>query len=323
MSNGHPKRAMRGRGAVIVMVALVGIVLGLVVLAVGGGAVYRVAGEPTPLMRAARAGAVTEVQRLLADGADIDERRGYSLRAGLFLAHGPGLAIYRDTALLSAIEAHDAEVVRLLLDAGADATVEDSLGRGLWDYAVSGGVDPDVFLLLAERFGVPPRYIDRALPSVIDDDRLLEFLLSSPSSTTARESALCNFAARGDFARMDRVLETLTVVPTGALVCAVGGRRPVRPTVEHLLARGADPNGDGRSIQPLSAALLSMTAGTAGQSVPDEVQALLELLLGAGADPRFAAGGFSSPIDLARLHGHESAAVFLEGWPPRGEADPR
>ena len=55
--------------------------------------------------------------------------------------------------------AHNEAAAERVLDAGADSSVEDSLGRGIWDYAVGGGLDPDVYLLLAERLGVPPPYV--------------------------------------------------------------------------------------------------------------------------------------------------------------------
>lgn len=315
MASGNTE-AQSNRAAKVAVIALAAVVLGGIALA-GIGLVpliYRVPGEPTPLMRAARLGDAVEVRRLLATGADVDERRGFSIRAGLFAVHGPSTAVYGDSALLSAIEAQDVEIVRILLDAGADGTVEDTDGRGIWDYAVGTAMNSDVYLLLAERFDVPPEYVDQALGWGGGDERMLEFLLSRPSSTLARESALCGFAARGELARMDRVLQTLGAMPAGAINCALGGVRPARPKVEYLLARGADPNGGGRSMQPLSAVLLSMYAGSASESVPDEMRELLEVLLRAGADPHLAPAGSSSAIDLARFRGDEAAAAFLEAW---------
>jgi hypothetical protein len=67
-------------------------------------------------------------------------------------------------------------------------------------------------------------------------------------------------------------------------------------------------------MQPLSAVLLSMYAGSASESVPDEMRELLEVLLRAGADPHLAPAGSSSAIDLARFRGDEAAAAFLEAW---------
>ena len=65
---------------------------------------YKVAKEPTALMRASRAGDIELVQRLLRQGADVNERRGYSIRVGIFLVHGPSEPLYGDSAVTAGVE---------------------------------------------------------------------------------------------------------------------------------------------------------------------------------------------------------------------------
>jgi hypothetical protein len=115
---------------------------------------------------------------------------------------------------------------------------------------------------------------------------------------------------------MERVLQTFAAVPPESLACAIGAPHQRRlSAVIYLISLGVDPNGNGTAMTPpLSAALLTMTAGTAAQSVPDEVRELLEVLLSHGADPRVARPGGMSAIAFARSRGDEAAAKLLESW---------
>jgi ankyrin repeat protein len=277
---------------------------------------YEVADEPTALMRAARLGHVEQVRELLAARADVNERRGYSKHRGIFIAHGPGSALYGDTALMSAIESRDVTVVRTLLDAGADVDGRDSWGRDIWEYAVSNssGSGGDVMLLLAARFDMPPAAVDSILYQVgyTNDARMLEFALSRPNSVGAREAALCGAAGRGDIEMMTRLLQTLDRAPRGSVVCAMSTMASSRKAaIELLISRGADPNGDDKA-QPLYWATFGLQPGTAAESVPSDVRVIVELLLRHGADPHLALPGALSPIDQARHNGNEAVVRLLE-----------
>jgi ankyrin repeat protein len=279
---------------------------------------YEVADDPTPLMKAARLGDVEQVRELLAAGAHVNERRGFSTHRGVFIAHGPSTALYGDTALMAAIESRDVATVSTLLNAGADPTGRDSWGRDIWEYAVNSlsGSGADVLVLLATRIDMPTEVVDRILGQVgyTDDTRMLDFALSRRNSASARESALCGAAGRADIEMMTRILQTLDGAPRGSLICATSARASDRTAaIELLISRGADPNGDDQT-QPLSWALLTLPPGAASVSVPSDVRDLLEVLLRHGADPYLALPGAPNPIDLARRQGHEAAAVLLENW---------
>lgn len=118
---------------------------------------------------------------------------------------------------------------------------------------------PGVFIahgpisMLAQHSAPSAADIDRILYRVgyAGDRRLLEFALSTPPSSAAREAVLCGAAGRGDIEMMTRLLETLETVPAKTLNCAIGVPYNLRrPAIELLPDRGVDPNGDPQSMVP-------------------------------------------------------------------------
>jgi hypothetical protein len=285
-------------------------------------AAYPVAREPTDLMQAARRGDSAEVQRLLAAGADVNERRGHSFRFGFFF-HGPPYALYGESPLLFAIESTDLATVRALLDAGADTAAKDSTGRGVWDYSLRNlhGSGANVFLLLVDVAEFPASHVGELAvqASYAVDPRVREFALSQSASDESRKGALCAAATMADLEMMQRWLATFASPPADGLLCAIGAPREARrAAIDLMLARGVDPNGV-PGMHPLSAVLLTMVAGAAADSVPEEQRELFEVLLEHGSDPTIVLIGptvraNSNAIDFARGRGDEAAAVFLETW---------
>jgi hypothetical protein len=248
----HRQKSTLSRSAL----ALAALVLVIIVVAIRP--FYRVAEEPTELMRAATRGDVNELKRLLDTGVDINERRGYSTHFGLILAHGPPTLKYGESALLFAISGRNREAVRTLLDGGAETGVRDSGGNGIWEYALDNAFDSgsDVMLLLVDRLPPPPDLADRILHSWRPGDQLVNFALGLGTSENAREAALCNTARYGDIASMDLLLRTFAKPPSKALDCAMlswgssGSSEMGRRAVDYLIAYGADPNGHVVPVQP-------------------------------------------------------------------------
>jgi hypothetical protein len=307
----HKSRSRLIAGAVLALV-------GFVVVAALVAAAYPVASEPTTLMEAARRGDSAEVRRLLAAGADVNERRAHSFRFG-FHFHGAPYSRYGESPLLFAIESTDPATVQALVDAGADTAAKDSTGRGVWDYSLRHlyGSGADVFLLLADAAEFPASHVGELTvqASYVADPRVRDFALSQPASDESRRSALCAAATMADLEMMERWLATFASPPAEGLVCAIGARSDARgAAMELMFARGVDPNGMA-GMHPLSAVLLTMVAGAAADSVPDEQRELFELLLQHGSDPTIErSGAIVAPnaIDFARRRGDEAAAVFLE-----------
>jgi len=120
-------------------------------------------GETTPLMDAVYNGDVEEVENLLADGADPNEKgeygespllvATYSLYPDimdLLLTNGADPNISDEegwTPLMSAVVTADMNVVQILLDAGADPTQQDSYGMNAIDHAKDMGYDDYIELL--------------------------------------------------------------------------------------------------------------------------------------------------------------------------------
>jgi FOG: Ankyrin repeat len=284
---------------------------------------FEVASPPTALMNAASDGDLAAVNGLLAQGVDIDEPRGhYTKYFVINLVDTTSDQRYGETALLLAIERRHLSVVRALLDAGADASVRDSYGRGIWDYAANSldGEGVDIFFLLGERFEMPPDFVDSILYSAggTGNKRLLDFALSRPSSSIARVSALCAAAGRANVEMVERLLLTFDTVPPASLGCAIGAQPEFRMGMVKLMVNaGVNLEAD-EAISPLSSALLTMPPGAASAEIPPRVRELLKYLLEQGADPRWVPPHGSSALALARTHGHNAAVQLFENWGEHG-----
>ena len=133
--------------------------LGLLALAVAGCGKW---GETTPVIDAARAGNVAELERLLAAGADPNQPAGvnnwpplmHAIHKGqtesvrVLLKHGAKVdyqTAHWSTPLIMAAGYGYADIVSILLDAGADPAWRDHDGNTALTAAVGGVSDIDRF----------------------------------------------------------------------------------------------------------------------------------------------------------------------------------
>jgi ankyrin repeat protein len=254
---------------------------------------------PEPeIHRAARTGDHTAIERLLAAGADVDER------ADLEFDHGPHLRGL--TPLLTAARSIDGATVatlRLLLDRGADlqATSEGG-GDAAWYAAGTGmrirGLHP---------WRVVPDHVDR-----------LRFLLDAGLSPRGRSASgstcLCVACEAGDPARVALLLAR--GAPPGPDWCP-GGRPPRRAPPSYVIPLFcAAASGSSECVDRLLAAGASVAQQDENASTalshagsPEVVRALVR----AGADVRAVDGWRRDPL----------AAVFDYASPEGEWLEPR
>ena len=202
-------------------------------LAAGARATVVQANGLTPLMTAARTGSVEIVDALLNHGADVNHATVET----------------NSTALMWAVAERHQEVVRLLLDAGADSTAPTVSGFTPMLFAASNGDVQMAAILMSAgvRIDAAPSEAVQALPYAIitGHDEFALFLLehgADPNGTMAGVAALHAAAGRvgtwlGDWNRTHA-----RGAPLGTF-----GRRSHDPIgglklTKALLARGADPN---------------------------------------------------------------------------------
>lgn len=232
--------------------------------------------ERTPLMQALRnvdhAEAIVEL--LLAAGADPHARNVYGTSVLMYAAayHAPGvhvfLALGADpnarsdfrTALHSAVQYRDPDVVRALLEAGAVVDALIVAPDEAWD-----GVTP---LMLAAAFSDHPEVVDLLLDAGAD----------ATLTSTRGATAILLAEANERLTNTPTFWRLLFAGPRGArsvpLVAAAETGTPDQVRAE--LAAGGDPNEPDGTITPLMAAVTNAT------HMPE----IVEILLEAGADPQ-------------------------------------
>jgi ankyrin repeat protein len=267
--------------------------------------------DRTPLQCAAEAGQTRAVERLLTLGARPLEGLpspppGKELRA---------LARTRKRSkdgphLLHAATAHgQLALMQRLLDEGYPKNELDPDGTSALGIALAGRQLAAVELLL--RYGVNPDAGVRppsAFCVLSASDDMLALLLrhgADPNAEGHEGVPLLHFACG-----LGRVESAEMLVAAGAKVNALD--REGRTSLTHavsarrmkllrfLLERGAEVENENQNVSPLHQAAIEGTP------------AIVELLLGAGADPTRALPDGRRPHDVARAHGHATAADLLE-----------
>lgn len=222
------------------------------------------------------------------------------------------------TPLHSAAHHGNAPVVQVLLEAGADVTRAKSNGYNpLHAALVEGTRNPEVVRLLLDA-GADPHAEYHGTPAVFDAEApvtLLRLFLDAgadphiigPGGTTLMHGAVYDI-------RSVRLLLSLGVNPDAAtdigvtpLVAAVGGMVD-QTVVQLLIQEGARVNvfsGYDRRT-PLHTAVL------------DNRPALVSLLLSAGANPNVADADGNTPLYFAERYGYDAVARLLRNAGARG-----
>ena len=254
-------------------------------------------GPTTPLHRAVRQGDVKAVERLLAEGADVNARDKYEntplhLAAGegnvriaeMLLAKGASLAAVSssgDTPLHRAARAGNVEAMKLLIAKGAEVDARTPVTEltPLHSAALAGQIESAEVLLVA---GADPNARSEAgdmpihLASLKGHERLVTLFLD--------RSVYVNAKGDNDLTPLHR---------------AAG--EGYKGFAELLLARGADPNArDRNGWTPLTLAAMDGHEGTS------------DVLLGHGADPNVKDKDGKTPLAFAREGGHKGVVTLLE-----------
>lgn len=251
----------------------------------------------TPLHEAVWTGDVEAVQRLIAEGANVNAE----LR-------------YRGTPLILAAEKGDARIAEILLAAGASFEARDADGNTPLHVAASEGNVEVMKLLIARGAGVDMRAtVSRwtSLHSAALEGELeaAKVLLAAGADPNAKDSIgdtpLCLAAMKGH----EEVVVLLLDKGADLRVPGNGGMTALHRAAGNgytkliglLLARGANPNAKDRSGQtPLAAAAMGGRERTA------------EILLAHGADPNVTDNKGRTPLALATEKGYKGLVKLLE-----------
>ena len=288
------------------------------------------------LYGAALSGNVLKARLLIALGADVNARRcleetvlhvaaryGHLDFARMLLQRGLDVNARGDWGrpLHVAGDGGHVEFVRFLLNSGGSfgAELHDAIGRS--DTKTSAQIlRRDAGLVDAhDAHDWPPLAVAVRLGEAGMCRTLIErgadpFVLSPFDHTLLHVAARCGHAEVADLliaenldleARTEHVYEWCgPFIPFGKETPLwLAARRGDRPTVEALLAQGADPN--------VSDALSQTPLHVAAEGGREEI---VELLLSHGADPNAQDLWRQTPADLARGKGHKRVLAVLGEW---------
>ncbi len=257
----------------------------------------RLEGDATPLLLAVSKGALNEVSRLLASGAN------------------PNLQDKGKTPLHLAVPTGAVNVVKMLLKAGADPNVRDGQGRTVLHLAEIGSLIFEVLLVsradpnIAYEGGATP--LHRAVSKGIVD--AVGALLEAGADPNVRDGQgvmPLHLAEIGS-----PIFEALLASGAAPNIAYEGGATPLHRAVSEgvvdavgaLLKAGADPNvRDGQGAMPLH---LAVSTG---------VVDVVKMLLKAGANPNVRDGQGRTVLHLAET-GSPIFEVLLAGGADRNQ----
>ncbi|MCY4523030.1 MAG: ankyrin repeat domain-containing protein [Caldilineaceae bacterium] len=258
----------------------------------------RLEGDATPLLLAVSKGALNEVSRLLASGAN------------------PNLQDKGKTPLHLAVPTGAVDVVKMLLKAGADPNVRDGQGRTvlhlaeigspIFEALLAGGADPNI----AYEGGATPLH-QAVSKGIVDAVGALLKAGADPNVRDGQGRTVLHLAEIGSL-----IFEVLLAGGADPNIAYEGGVTPLHRAVSEgivdavgvLLEAGADPNvrdGQGRTVLYLaeigSPIFIAYEGGATplhwavSEGIVDAVGALLK----AGADPCVRDGQGAMPLHLA------------------------
>lgn len=277
----------------------------------------------TPLMYAAAVGSQDAIKLLVEAGADVNAKNAFDAtplmwaagdiaKVRLLLAKGAGVnarsKVGRTPLLIAALHDGASEIVRLMIDKGADVKARDGGGLSVLQAAAFSNDAETVGLLLAK--GADPNSKDEAgftplIAAASNGDRnkeVVRLLLQHGANVNVACGETLETVKNGPLA-LGRLTPLLSAVPQGNY-----------ETVELLVNAGANVNAkDVRGLTPLALAVSS--------DRPDP--RIVRLLLAKGADPGLQskngetaldwANKYQNPEVLAALGGQRKAAAAVPG----------
>jgi ankyrin repeat protein len=271
----------------------------------------------TPLMLAAYDGNIQLMQRLVAQGSQVDQKNKYGLTA-LFFAAGAtrtqatpkgsteSVRFLLEHALMAAADNQNAGSVLLLLQHGADINSLTTDGRSALTMAV-GRLDTDVVKLLLDRGARVNGYADN-----FGQTPLLEAIASSPTFAPASYEEAVEFMQKQApvLARAVKIVQMLLTHGAQVNVANHNGQTALTVAIVErnallvriLLDAHADPNAIDRLQGNASALILAAKARRVD---------IAEMLLKKGANVQFKDEFGKSAIDYAREYGPKKMTEIL------------